>query len=104
MLAELAATSMKPGQDPDYYLEAILKRNEVTAIIMGEPMTGRRFNDILVQGFTDEYNPVKFQIYRDSSFGLDDIQKTMRHLYLDAKSRRSEASGRIVGRSAVMST
>ena len=71
-------------------MEAILKRNEVTG--MGEPMTDRRFKDILVQGITDEYDVVKFQIYRDSSFGLNDIQKTMRHLYLDAKSRSSETS------------
>ena len=71
-LAELAATSMKPGQDPDdYFMEATLKRNEVTW--MGEPMTERRFKDILVQGFTDEYDPVKFQIYRESSSDLDDI-------------------------------
>ena len=55
-------------------------------------MTDRRFKGILVQGITDEYDVVKFQIYRDSSFGLNDIQKTMRHLYLDAKSRSSETS------------
>ena len=41
-LAELVATSMKPDQDPDdYFMEAILKRNEVAG--MGEPMTDRRF-------------------------------------------------------------
>ena len=83
-------------------MEAILKRNEVTG--MGEPMTDRRFKDILVQGFKDEYDAIKFQIYQDSSFGLDDILKTMRHLYIDAKSRSSEVSGRITGRGAVMST
>ena len=48
---------MKPEQDlDDYFTEAILKRNEVTG--MGEPMTDRCFKDILVQGFTDEYDPV----------------------------------------------
>ena len=73
-LAELAAPSMKPGQDPDgYFMEAKFKRNEMTG--MGEPVTDRRYTDILVQGFTDEYDAVKFQIYRDSSFGLDDLQK-----------------------------
>ena len=83
-------------------MEAILKRNEVTG--MGEPMTNRRFKDILVMGFTDEYDAVKFQIYRDSSSGLDDIQKTMRNLYLDAKPRSSGVSGRIAGRGALIST
>ena len=82
---------MKPRQDPDdCFMEAILKRNEMTG--MGEPMTDLRFKDILVQGFTDEYDEVKFKIYRDSSFVFDDIQKTIRHLYLDAKSRSSETS------------
>lgn len=93
---------MKPGQDPyDYFMEAILKRNEVAG--MGEPMTDRRLKDILAQGFKDENDPVKFQIYRDSSFSPDDIQTTMRHLYLDTKSRSSEGSGRNAGRGAVMS-
>lgn len=43
-------------------------------------------------------------MYRDSSFGLDDIQNTMYHLYLNAKSYRNECSRRIAGRDAVMST
>ena len=71
---------------------------------MGKPMTDRRFKDILVQGLTNENDAVKFQIYRDSSIDPDDIRKTMRHLYLDAKSRRSEARGSITGRGAAMST
>ena len=92
---------MKSGKDPDdNFMEAILKRNVV--IGMGEPMTDRPFKDILVQGLTDEYDAVKFQIYRDSSFGIDDLQTNMRHLYLD-KSRSSETSGRIAGRGAMMS-
>ena len=63
-LAELAPTSMKPGPYPDdYFMEAILKRNEVTGI--GEPMTDRRFEDSLVQGFTNECDAVKFQICLD---------------------------------------
>ena len=49
--AELAATTMKSGQDPDdYFTEAIIKRAEVEA--MGEPVTDRWFKDIVVQGFT----------------------------------------------------
>ena len=60
-------------------------------------MSDRHFKDIWVQGFTDEYGAVRFEIYRDSSFGLDDIQKTTRLLYLDAKSCSSETGGRIAG-------
>ena len=94
---------MTPGPDPDdYFMEAILKRNEVTG--MGEAVTDQRVKDIRVHVFTDEYDTVKLQIYRHSSFGLDDIQNTISHLHLDAKSRGSEASGRIAGHGHVMST
>ena len=94
---------MTPGPDPDdYFMEAILKRNEVTG--MGEAVTDQRVKDIRVHVFTDEYDTVKLQIYRHSSFGLDDIQNTISHLHLDAKSPGSEASGRIAGHGDVMST
>lgn len=70
-------------------------------------MTDRRFNDVLEKGLTDEhdheYDPGKFRLYRDLSFGLDDIRNGMRRLYLVAKSRRNEASGRIAGRGIVAS-
>lgn len=83
-------------------MEAILKRNGATG--MGELMIDRRVKDILIQGFTDEYDSVSFQIHRDSSLSLDDMQKLVRHLYLDAKSCCIEASGTIAARDAVMST
>ncbi|CAN0373449.1 unnamed protein product, partial [Scytosiphon promiscuus] len=95
--AELAATTMKSGQDPDdYFTEAVIKRAEVEA--MGEPMTDRRFKDIIVQGFSPEYESIKLMMYRDPTFDLAQIQTTMRHLYLDNLSRSNEAKGRIVGR------
>lgn len=66
-------------------------------------MADRRFKDIL--GIhTGEYDPVNFYIHRDSSVSFDDIQNTMGHLYVDAKSRHSEASVRIAGSGAVVST
>ena len=82
-------------------MEVIQKRNEVTG--REELMTDRRFKDILDQGFTDEYDAVKFQMSRDSSFGLDDKQKSMQRLYLDAQSRSNETSGSIAGPGATMS-
>lgn len=46
-LAELATTSVIPGQGlDDCYMEAILRHNEVAG--MGEPTTDRRFKYILV--------------------------------------------------------
>ena len=87
---------MKARYDPgDCVMEAILKRSEVTGIF--QPMTDRRLKVILVQGFRNEYDAVKIQIYRAPSFGFDDAQKTMRHPYLDAKSRSSEDSEKSPG-------
>lgn len=42
-------------------------------------------------------------IYRDPTFGLDQLQTTMRHLYLDNLSRDKQATGRIAKRGIAMS-
>ena len=101
--AELAATTMKSGQDPDdYFTEAIIKRADVEA--MDKSMTDRRSKDIVVQGFTPEYESIKLMMYRDPTFDLAQIQTTMRPLYLDNLSRSNEVKGRIAGRGVAMST
>ena len=60
------------------------------------------FEDTLVQGLTSNYDQVKFAIYRDSSYSLEQIRVTMRNLYLDDLSRKSSARGRSFGRGAAM--
>ncbi|CAM9499401.1 unnamed protein product [Laminaria digitata] len=70
---------------------------------MGELMTDRRFKDIVVQGFTPEYESIKLMMYRGPTFDLAQIQTTMRHLYVDNLSRSKEAGGRIAGRGIAMS-
>ena len=61
---------MQSRQDPDdYFTEAIIKRTEVEAT--GEPMTDQRFNDILDQGFSPDYESMKkLAIHRDAIFDL----------------------------------
>ncbi len=99
--AELVATTMKPGQDPDeYFLRASLLRDQVEN--MGEPITDRKFKDIMVQGLTEEYKDIKLMMYRDPLFTIEQIQSTMRHLYLDNLSRRNTKESRIAGRGAAM--
>lgn len=85
------------------------KRSNMTGT--GERTTGRRFKGILDLGLAEEYDivhvqiyRVKAQVYRDSSFGLDGVHNTIRHLYVDAKSRRNESSGRMTGRDYLVST
>ncbi|CAN0181136.1 unnamed protein product, partial [Laminaria digitata] len=69
---------------------------------MDEPITDRRFKDICVQGFTSDYRDIKLMMYRDPSFDIDQMQSTMRHLYLDDLSRNSVVKGKIAGRGVAM--
>ena len=93
------ATTMTPGQDPDKtYLRAFLFLDGVEN--MGEPITNRTFKDIMVQGMTDDYKVIKLMMYRDPSFNIDQIQSSMRHLYLDNLSRRNAIDNKITGRGA----
>ena len=48
---------------------------------MNEPITDRRFKDICVQGF--EYKDIKMMMYLDPTLDIDQMQSTMRYLYLD---------------------
>ena len=69
---------------------------------MGEPITGRRFKDICVLGFTSEYKNIKMMMHQDPAFDIDHMQSTMRHLYLDDRSRNSDT--RNAGRGVPMTT
>ena len=50
---------------------------------MDEPITDRHFKDIIIQGISREYVNIKFCVYRDPTFNLDEIQSTMRNVYRD---------------------
>ena len=68
---------------------------------MGDKVSDRWFKDICVTGFTDEYKDVKMMMYRDSSFGIDQMQTTMRNMFLDQQSRNG-TKGRIAGRGTAL--
>ena len=96
---KLVNTNMEQGEDPDSYLmEKTLARSELEK--MGEIISDRRFKDICVQGFTAEYKDIKMMMYRDPTFDIDQMQSTMRHLYLDDISRNSDTT--IAGRGVAM--
>ena len=100
-MEKLVNTSMKQGQDPDDDLmEKALARSELEK--MGEPISDRRFKDICVQGFAAEYNDIKLITYRDPTFDIDQMQTTMRYLYLDDLSRNDGAKVAIAGRGMAM--
>ena len=99
-MEELVNTPMEPGQNPDdYFNHKRLLR--IRAEKMGEHISDRYFKDICVTGFTDNYKDVKMMMYRDPSFDVDQMQTTMRHMFLDEQSRNG-TKGRIAGRGSVM--
>ena len=99
-MEELMNTPMEPGQNPDdYFNQKRLLR--IRAEKMGEHISDRYFKDICVTGFTDNYKDVKMMMYRDPSFDVDQMQTTMRHMFLDEQSR-NRTKGRIAGRGSVM--
>ena len=99
-MEELANTPMEPGQNPDdYFNKKRLLR--IRTEKMGEKVSDRSSKDICVTGFTDEYKDVKMMMYRDSSFDIDQMQTTMRHMLLDQQSRNG-TKGRIAGRGTAM--
>ena len=99
-MEELVNTPMEPGQNPDdYFNQKRLLR--IRAEKMGEHISDRYFKDICVTGFTDNYKDVKMMMYRDPSYDVDQMQTTMRHMFLDEQSRNG-TKGRIAGRGSVM--
>ena len=66
-------------------------------------MSNRWFKDICVAGFTDEYTDVKIMMCHDSPFDIDQMQTSMRHMFLDQQSRNG-TKGRIAGRGTAMTT
>ncbi|CAN0396979.1 unnamed protein product, partial [Ectocarpus sp. 13 AM-2016] len=92
---------MNHGENPDDYLNQ--KHLLCTQLDkMGEPISDRRFKDICVQGFSDEYKDVKLMVFRDPTFNVLDMQSTMRNI-LDEHLRK-RWKGRIAGRESAMAT
>ena len=99
--AELGVTSMTDGQDPDEnFLHTTLLHGQVER--MGERISDRRFKGIMVQGLTTDCREVKMIAYRHRKMGLEEIQSTMRSMYLDDMSRRNNYRRGIAGRGAAM--
>ena len=99
-MEELENTPMNPGENPDdYFNQKHLLRVQLDK--MGETVSDRRFKDICVQGFSDEYNDVRLMVFRDPTFTVLEMQSTMRNIFLDEQSRKG-TKGRIAGRGFAM--
>ena len=101
IMDKLVNTTMKQGENPDgYFMEKTLARAELEK--MGELISDRRFQDICVQWFTSEYRDIKMMIYRDPTFDIDQMQSTMRHLYLEYPFHSNGAKGKVAARGEAM--
>lgn len=99
---ELETPPMTPGENrDDYFNHKHLLRAQLER--MGEPVSDRRFKDICIRGFSDEYNDVKLMVFRDPIFTATQMQSTMRNIFLDEQSRKG-TKGRIAGRGFAMAT
>ena len=59
--AALAATSMAPAPTTTWYINKLTRLGNLLTQ-MEEPITGRHFTDIVVQGLTEEYRDVNLTI------------------------------------------
>ena len=77
---KLVSFRMKKGQDPDDY---IIKLMETQGRLhgMGEQIPDERFEDILLQGLTDDYEFVKMTSFYSPKFCANEIQSMTRNLY-----------------------
>lgn len=70
---------MRHDQDPDdYVMEETLARSELEKF--GEPVPDRSFKDICIEGFTEDYKDIELMLYRDLTYGIEQMQSTMSHL------------------------
>ncbi|CAM9940404.1 unnamed protein product [Sphacelaria rigidula] len=101
-MSELENSPMNTGENPDDYFN---QKHLLCAQIekMGKTTSDRRFKDICVQGFSDEYNDVKMTVFRDPTFDVLQMPSTLRNIFMDAQSRKG-SNGRITGRGFAMTT
>ena len=101
-MEELVNTPMESGQNPDdFFNKKRLLRIRIEK--MGGKVSDRWFKDICVTGFADECKDVKMMMYCEPSFDIDQMQTTMRHVFLDQQSGNG-TKGHIAGCGTAMTT
>ena len=98
----LVSLRMEEGQDPDNYTIVLVEiRGRMQE--MGEKILDERFEDILLQGLTNDYEFVKMTSFHSPNFGINEIQSMKRNLYIDRLSRPGHVN-KLAGRGAAMAT
>ena len=99
---KLVSFRMEEGQDPGGYT---LKLMEFRGRLheMTEKISNERFEGILLQGLTDDFEFVKMTIFHSPNFGINEIQLMMRNSYIDRLSRPGHVN-KLAGKGAAMTT
>ena len=85
-MRELNGMTMTPSQDSDDYLaQCLWQRDELRHI--GETCTEAHILDILLEGLSDEYKPIRFAAERDPEVSLKKVEITMRSMYANGVAR-----------------
>ncbi|CAN0586783.1 unnamed protein product, partial [Ectocarpus sp. 12 AP-2014] len=96
---ELTTNKMAQGEDPDDFFTKMEDLRERLKD-MGEIVSDERFEDIILQAISNDYDYVRQTSFRVRDFGLNEIKTTMRNMYIDGLSRTSTKS--IAGRGVAM--
>ena len=99
---KLVNFGMQQGQDHD---DNTIKLMEIRGRLheMGEKISDETFEDILLQGLTDDYEFVKMTSFHSPNFGIDEIQSMMRNLYIDRLLRPGYVN-KLAGKGAATTT
>ena len=69
LMRKLNGMTIRPNQDPDIYLtEVFQQRDELEHV--GESFTEARNLDIILEGLSNEYEPIRFAAERDPEISL----------------------------------
>ena len=79
-MRELNSMATMPNQDPDECLTDVFQQRDELKHI-GGTFTEARVLDLILEGVSDEYEPIRFAAERDSKISLKEVETTMRNMY-----------------------
>ena len=86
LMRKLNGMTMTPNQHPDEYLTQVFQQRDELEHI-SETFTEARILDIILEGLSDEYEPIRFVAERDPEISLKEIEITMRNMYANRITR-----------------
>ena len=86
LMHKLNGMTMRPNRDPDEHLTAFFQQRDELEHI-GESFAEARILDIILEGLSDEYEPIRFAAEWDQEISLKEIEITMRNLNANCVAR-----------------